>query len=69
MVTFSNCENNAFELTGETDLQQQQQQPQYSAGRGQWNNEGVPVQQLRKLELSDDDRALMNKFRAQGKTQ
>ncbi|KAJ9597373.1 hypothetical protein L9F63_011762, partial [Diploptera punctata] len=44
---------------------QPQQYVPPNAGRGQWNNEGVPVQQMRKLELNDDDRALMNKFRAQ----
>ncbi|CAG2069574.1 unnamed protein product, partial [Timema podura] len=28
--------------------------------------QGVPMQQQRKLQLNEDDRALMNKFKAQG---
>ncbi|XP_049863822.1 uncharacterized protein LOC126362232 isoform X4 [Schistocerca gregaria] len=32
---------------------------------GNQSTQGVPVQQLRKLQLSEDDRALMNRFKAQ----
>lgn len=31
-----------------------------------YNSQGVPLSQLRKLQLSDDDRALMNKVKNQG---
>lgn len=33
---------------------------------GTYNTQGVPVSQLRKLHLTDDDRALMNKVKTQG---
>jgi hypothetical protein len=52
-------------LSGETDAPIQEYGPPNSGG-GEYNSQGVPVQQLRKLQLSEDDRALMNKFRAQG---
>lgn len=31
-----------------------------------YNSQGVPLSQLRKLQLSDDDRALMDKVKSQG---
>lgn len=31
-----------------------------------YNTQGVPLSQLRKLQLSEDDRALMNKVKTQG---
>lgn len=40
----------------------QQTQPEY----GTYNTAGVPISQLRKMQLSDDDRALMDKFKNQG---
>ncbi|KAK6633481.1 hypothetical protein RUM44_004088 [Polyplax serrata] len=40
---------------------QQHQQPEY----GTYNTAGVPLSQLRKMQLSDDDRALMDKFKSQ----
>ncbi|XP_021922158.1 uncharacterized protein LOC110830986 isoform X3 [Zootermopsis nevadensis] len=49
---------------GESDAPVQEYGPPNSGG-GQYNSQGVPAQQLRKLQLSEDDRALMNKFRAQ----
>jgi hypothetical protein len=52
-------------LSGESDEPLQEYGPPNSGG-GEYNSQGVSVQQLRKLQLSDDDRALMNKFRAQG---
>jgi hypothetical protein len=52
-------------LTDESDAPLQEYGPPNSGG-GEYNSQGVPLQQLRKLQLSDDDRALMNKFRAQG---
>lgn len=33
-----------------------------------YNSQGVPLSQLRKLQLSEDDRALMNKVKTQGKS-
>ncbi len=32
-----------------------------------YNTEGVPLSQLRKLRLNDDDKEFMNKVKAQGK--
>lgn len=52
-------------LSGDSDGPLQEYGPPNSGG-GEYNSQGVSVQQLRKLQLSDDDRALMNKFRAQG---
>jgi len=52
-------------LSEESDAPLQEYGPPNSGG-GEYNSQGVSVQQLRKLQLSDDDRALMNKFRAQG---
>ncbi|XP_023712582.1 uncharacterized protein LOC111867196 isoform X4 [Cryptotermes secundus] len=49
---------------GDTDAPLQEYGPPNSGG-GQYNSQGVPLQQLRKLQLSEDDRALMNKFKAQ----
>ncbi|PSN48427.1 hypothetical protein C0J52_08640 [Blattella germanica] len=49
---------------GESDVPAQEYGPP-SSGGNQWNNQGIPVQHMRKLQLSEDDRALMNKFRAQ----
>lgn len=43
------------------------EQPQAPPQWGPQNTQGVPVSQLRKMQLTDDDRALMNKFKAQGK--
>lgn len=34
-----------------------------------YNSQGVPLSQLRKMQLSDDDRALMNKVKSQGEHQ
>lgn len=43
----------------------------YTGGTDQmdapYNTQGVPLSQLRKLQLSEDDRALMNKVKTQGK--
>ncbi|KAK7862276.1 hypothetical protein R5R35_006645 [Gryllus longicercus] len=47
---------------------QQNQWSQQTPQQSQWNpqsTQGVPVHELRKLQLSEDDRALMNKFKAQ----
>lgn len=33
---------------------------------GTYNTAGVPLSQLRKMQLSEDDRALMDKFKQQG---
>jgi hypothetical protein len=52
-------------LSEESDAPLQEYGPPNSGG-GEYNSQGVSVQQLRKLQLSDDDRALMNKFKAQG---
>lgn len=41
----------------------QQLQPEY----GTYNTAGVPLSQLRKMQLSEDDRALMDKFKSQGR--
>lgn len=48
----------------ESELPAQEYGPP-SSGGGHWNSQGVPVQQMHKLQLNEDDRALMNKFRAQ----